>query len=85
MRKSGLDERGGVIPKRMWQDLRRQPRWFLWAMLISTGGTFASMLMSGPNYGFGGPLVYFAVLFGSGAMLVSSVVLMLLRRRDRRR
>lgn len=62
----------------MWQELRRQPRWFLWVMLVGTGCTFASMLMRGPNHAFGGLVLYFAVLSGSGAMLVSSVVLMLL-------
>ncbi|MEU7851431.1 hypothetical protein AB0B69_28925 [Micromonospora parva] len=43
------------------------------------------MLMRGPNQGFGGPVLYFAVLLGSGAMLVSLVVLVLLRERDFRR
>jgi hypothetical protein len=71
------------MPNRMWQELRRQPRWFLWAMLVSAGCTFASMLMRGPNHGFGGPVLYFVVLGGAGALLATSVVLMLLRRRDR--
>ncbi|SCG72757.1 hypothetical protein [Micromonospora humi] len=64
---------------------RRQPRWFLWVVLVSSGCTLASLVMRGPHHGFGGPVLYFAVLSGSGAMLVSSVVLILLRARDRRR
>ncbi|MCZ7438701.1 hypothetical protein O7598_19980 [Micromonospora sp. WMMC241] len=63
----------------------RQPQWFLWVVLVSSSCTLASLLMRGPNHGSGGPVLYFAVLFGSGAMLVASVVLILLRARDRRR
>jgi hypothetical protein len=54
-------------------------------MLISAGCTFASLLMRGPNQGFGGPVLYFSVLCGSGALLVSSMFLMLVAGRDRRR
>lgn len=67
----------------MWQDLRRQPQWSLRVMLGSSGCTFASVLMSGPNRALGGPALYFVVLLGSGAMLVLSIMLMLLRGRDR--
>ncbi|MFF5173092.1 hypothetical protein ACFY3U_10695 [Micromonospora sp. NPDC000089] len=74
-----------MILKRMWQDLRRQPRWFLWVMLVSAGGTFTSMLLSGPNRGLGGWVPYVVVLCGAGAVLASSVVLLLLQGRDRRR
>ncbi|MFI5836224.1 hypothetical protein ACIA5A_21370 [Micromonospora sp. NPDC051300] len=54
-------------------------------VLVSSSCTLASLVMRGPDHGFGGPLLYFAVLSGCGAMLVSSVVLILLRVRDRRR
>jgi len=69
----------------MWNELRRQPRRVLVLMLASTGFTFTSLLMRGPNPAFGGPAVYLVVLGGSGAILILSVVLILLQRRDRRR
>lgn len=40
------------------------------------------MLMTGSNQGFGGPVLYFVVLGGSGALLVLSIVLLLLRGRS---
>lgn len=66
-----------MIPKRVWQELRRQPRWWLRLMLFSAGCTFAALLMRGPNEGFGGPVLYFAALSSSGVLLTSSIVLLL--------
>ena len=68
-----------MIPQRVWREMRRQPRWLLWAMLLSASCTCASLLMRGPHRGFGGPVLYFVGLGVSGALLVSSVVLLLLR------
>jgi hypothetical protein len=54
-------------------------------MLVSAGCTFGSMLLRGPHQGLGGPVLYFAVLVGSGAMLVLSIVLLRLPGRGRHR
>ena len=66
--------------RRVWRELRQQPRWFPWVMLVSTACTVTSLLVSGSNSAFGGPVPYFAVLCGSGALLVLSIVLLVRRR-----
>ena len=70
-----------MIRERVRQELQRQPRWLPWVMLGSTACTVVSLLSRGPNHGFGGPVLYFAVLGGSGALLVLSIALLLLRGR----
>lgn len=70
-----------MIRDRVRQELQRQPRWLSWVLLVSTACTFASLLMRGRNHGFGGPVLYFVVLVGSGALLVLSIALLLLRGR----
>ena len=61
----------------MRQELRRQPRWVLWVLLASSACTVTSLLLGDRNDGFGGPVLYFAVLGGSGALFLSCVVLLL--------
>lgn len=68
--------------ERVWRDLRRQSGWFPWVMLASAGCTFASLLLSGPGNRLGGPVLYFVVLCGSGALLVLAIVLLVVRRRS---
>ncbi|MET8832972.1 hypothetical protein ABZV78_03520 [Micromonospora sp. NPDC004540] len=50
-------------------------------MLVSTACTLAALLFSGPGHRFGGPVLYFVVLCGSGALLVLSIALLVLRHR----
>nr|WP_296072394.1 hypothetical protein [uncultured Actinoplanes sp.] len=69
-------------PERVRRDRWRQPRWFPWVMLVSAACTCASLLSSGPSHRFGGPVLYVVVLCGSGALLVVSIVLLVLRRRS---
>lgn len=66
---------------RVLQELERQPRGLLWLMLVSAACTFAALLSSGPNHRFGGPVLYIVVLCGSGALLMLSIVLLVLRGR----
>ena len=68
-----------MILERVWRELRGQSRWSYWGMLASAGCTFAALLMGSPNHGFGGPVLYFAVLCGSGALLVLSIISLVLR------
>ncbi|WP_089021110.1 hypothetical protein [Micromonospora coriariae] len=70
-----------VIRERVLHELQRQTRWWPLGMLVSTACTFAALLVSGPNSRFGGPLLYVVVLCGSGALLVLSIVLLVLRDR----
>ncbi|BBH63364.1 hypothetical protein ACTI_00490 [Actinoplanes sp. OR16] len=51
-------------------------------LLASAGCTFVSLLGGDPSRRFGGPVLYYVVLAGSGAIVVLSIVLLLLR--DRR-
>jgi hypothetical protein len=74
-------ERGDVIRGWVRQELQRQPRWWPWAMLVSAACTFASLLGSDSSHRFGGPVLYFVVLGGSGALVVLSIVLLVLRGR----
>ncbi|WP_127542201.1 hypothetical protein [Actinoplanes sp. OR16] len=62
--------------------MRKQPRWWPWVLLASAGCTFVSLLGGDPSRRFGGPVLYYVVLAGSGAIVVLSIVLLLLR--DRR-
>jgi hypothetical protein len=48
-------------------------------MLVSAACIFASLLGSDPSHRFGGPVLYFVVLCGSGALIVLSIVLLVLR------
>ena len=70
-----------MIRERVWEELQRQPRWFLWAMLVSMAYTFASTLGGDPRHRFGGPVWYFVVLIGSGVWLVLLIVVLKLRGR----
>ena len=64
------------------QELQRQPRWWPWVMLVSAACTFASLLLgNGPSHRLGGPVLYFVVLSGSGALVVLSIALLVLRGR----
>ena len=50
-------------------------------MLASSACTFTALLLRGPNDGFGGPVPYFLVLFGSGALIAVAGGLLLARGR----
>ena len=50
-------------------------------MLVSMAGTFTSLLSRGPSHRFGGSVLYFVGLCGSGALVVLSIVLLVLRGR----
>jgi hypothetical protein len=50
-------------------------------VLVSAACTFASLLGSDPSHRFGGPVLYFVVLGGSGALIVFSLALLVLRGR----
>ncbi len=80
--RSRLALSGGVVI-REWvrQELQRQPGWWPWVMLVSAACIFASLLGSDPSHRFGGPVLYFVVLCGSGALIVLSIVLLVLRDR----
>jgi hypothetical protein len=78
---TALDEWSDVILKRMRQELQREPRWWPWVMLASAACTFVSLLGGDPSRRFGGPVLYFVVLGGSGALVVLSIVLLVLRAR----
>jgi hypothetical protein len=71
----------GVNRERVRQELRRQPRWVLWVLLASTVCTVASLLLGGRDNSLGGPVLYFVVLCGSGALLLLCVVALLVRGR----
>ena len=66
---------------RVLRELQRQPRSFPWLMLISASCTFVALLRGGRNPGFLGPVVHYVVLCGSGALVVLSIVLLVMRRR----
>jgi peptidoglycan/LPS O-acetylase OafA/YrhL len=68
-----------VTREQMRRELRRQPRWLFWVVLVSTGLTLASTLMGDPDHGFGGPVLRLVVMCGSGLLLVLCIVLILLR------
>ena len=70
-----------MVRERIRQELRRQPRWWPWVMLASAACTFTALLGGDPNARFGGPVLYFLALGGSGALVVSSIALLLLRGR----
>ena len=79
---TAFDGRGDVIREWVRQELQRQPRWQPWAMLVCAAGILASLLLgNGPSHRFGGPILYFVALAGSGALLVLSIVLLVLRDR----
>jgi hypothetical protein len=79
---TAFGERGDVIRGWVRQELQRQPRWWPWVMLMSAACTFASLLLgSDPSHRLGGPVLYFVVLGGSGALIVLSIVLLMLRSR----
>lgn len=71
-----------MIRERVLEELQRQPSWWPWMMLVSTTCTFAALLFSGPGHRFGGPVLYFVALCGSGALLVLSIALVVLRHRS---
>ena len=50
-------------------------------MLLSASCTFTALLGGYSNDHFGGPVLYFLALGGSGVLVVSSVVLLLLQDR----
>ena len=50
-------------------------------MLASTAGNCAALLLGGPGHRFGGPVLYFVALCGSGTLLVLSIALLVLRHR----
>jgi hypothetical protein len=50
-------------------------------MLGAAGCTFVSLLGGDPSRRFGGPVLYFLALGVSGAMVVFSIILLVLRTR----
>ncbi|MEU8658096.1 hypothetical protein [Actinoplanes philippinensis] len=55
----------------------------LWSMAVSSMGIFISRLLDDPYDDFGGPLLHFFVLGGSGALLATTVVLLVMRHKAR--
>ncbi|WP_229073372.1 hypothetical protein [Actinoplanes sp. DH11] len=54
---------------------RRSPRPMLWTA-ISALCVFGARLLSGPDDSFGGPVLHYVVLGASGAVLATSIVLL---------
>ena len=70
-----------MVRERLRRELRRQPRWWPWVMLVSASCTFTALLGGYSNDHFGGPVLHFLALGSSGALVVSSIVLLLVRDR----
>jgi hypothetical protein len=48
---------------------------------LSSTATFVSRLLDDPYDNFGGPVLHFVVLGGSGALLATAIVLLMVRRK----
>jgi hypothetical protein len=66
---------------------RNRPWWengtVLWPTALSSSCVVVARLLDDPYDGFGGPLLHFTVLVASGALFITAVVLLVLRRRSR--
>jgi hypothetical protein len=71
----------GFDAGRVWRDLRNQSRSWPWVMLVSAGLTFVSLLGGDPGRRFGGPVLYFVALFGSGGLFLLAIALLVARAR----
>ncbi|WP_328468868.1 hypothetical protein OHA21_00260 [Actinoplanes sp. NBC_00393] len=58
-------------------------RTVLWLMAMSSMGIFISRLLDDPYDSFGGPLLHFIVLGGSGALFATTVVMLVVQRNTR--
>ncbi|MEU4564830.1 hypothetical protein AB0F72_41155 [Actinoplanes sp. NPDC023936] len=55
----------------------------LWPMALSSMGVFISRVLDDPYDNFGGPLLHFIMLGGSGALFATTIALLVIRRRTR--
>ncbi|SNY63014.1 hypothetical protein [Paractinoplanes atraurantiacus] len=66
----------------------KRPWWrdgtVLWSVALSSMCLLVSRLLDDPSDNFGGSWLHFLVLGGSGALLATAVVLLVLRRRPPR-
>ncbi|WP_328473042.1 hypothetical protein OHA21_11470 [Actinoplanes sp. NBC_00393] len=60
---------------------RQQPRAGLWAMAVSAAFACLSRLLDDPNDNFGGPGLHYTVLFGSAAVGIAALVMLVVQRR----
>lgn len=63
----------------------KRPWWHngtaLWSVALSSTAIFVSRLLDDPYDNFGGPALHFAVLGGSGTLLATAIVLLVVRRK----
>jgi hypothetical protein len=69
---------GNVPEKRPWWHNGT----LLCSVALSSTPIFVSRLLDDPYDNFGGPVLHFAVLGGSGALLVTAIVLLVVRRKN---
>ncbi|WP_250000584.1 hypothetical protein [Actinoplanes sp. M2I2] len=69
--------------QRAWRDLRRQPRWWLWTALTSGGCTLIALMGNDGNHWFGGPVLHYFALVGTGVIVVLLVILLVLQARTK--
>lgn len=67
---------------RLRAELRRQPGWVLWLVLVAAGFALVGVLLGGSGDRFGGALLHYVVLFGAGALLLVAGALLLVRGRS---
>ncbi|BEL06333.1 hypothetical protein Q0Z83_045240 [Actinoplanes sichuanensis] len=53
----------------------------LWSVALSSTAIFVSRLLDDPYDNFGGPVLHFVVLGGSGALLATAIALLVVRRK----